>query len=458
MALVIAGDRSGVGKTTVTLMMLAALARQSQYRQRVQSFKVGPDYIDPMFHHRVTGRACRNLDVVLTSAAYVQQCFAYHSQGAKAVVIEGVMGLFDGAGGTDQGSTAHVARLLQVPVVLVLDCGGLSNSIAALVQGYHTFDPRVQLAGVILNRVASDRHLDLLKTALEPLEIPIFGVVPRQDDIGLPARHLGLVPTDEIPQLPLIIKKLAHLGGTCFDWERLHRLLLPIVNPRIIPPEANIPPSVRIGVAWDRAFSFYYQDNLDLLKGLGADLVFWSPLMDSLPPGLQGLYFGGGFPEMFAAELATNEVTRRSVAHAIRDGVPTYAECGGLMYLCEQLVDFDGDAWPMVGIFPTTGQMSPGLTLGYRQAIAVRGSPWLHSGEILWGHEFHRSHLLERPSLPLFELRSFANQKPLGWEGWLAYQVQASYIHFHWGIYPEIPARFLHCCQRARIDYWTGCH
>ncbi len=237
MALVIAGERSGVGKTTVTLTLLASLCRRDRL---VQSFKVGPDYIDPMFHQHVTGRPCRNLDPVLTSEAYIQQCFNHHSQLSEYALVEGVMGLFDGVSSlvnshlsfandkgqiTDFASTAHIARLLDLPVVLVIDCSRLSGSVAAIAHGYRSFDPRIKIAGVVLNRVGSDRHLSLLKNSLEPLQLSIFGVLRRQDNITIPDRHLGLVPTAELPELNALIDRLAHLGDTCFDWESLLYLL-----------------------------------------------------------------------------------------------------------------------------------------------------------------------------------------------------------------------------------------
>ncbi len=225
--LVIAGERSGVGKTTVTLALLAALAQKSP---RVQSFKVGPDYIDPMFHQQATGRPCYNLDPILTSETYVQRCFAHRCQGADFALVEGVMGLFDGASGlSDVASTAHVARLLNLPVLLVVDCSRLSRSVLAILHGYRSLDPRVTLAGVVLNRVGSDRHLELLTDALASIDLPILGVLRRQTAIALPDRHLGLVPTAELPHLPEILARLAHLGHTCFDWPTLTPLL--IANP-----------------------------------------------------------------------------------------------------------------------------------------------------------------------------------------------------------------------------------
>ena len=231
MAIIIAGERSGVGKTTVTLALLAALKARSHNNHSgdhasVQSFKVVPDYIDPMFHSYITGRPCRNLDPVLTSEEYVRSCFIKHSQNIEYALIEGVMGLFDGATGKDDtASTAHVARLLNVPVVLILNCASTSRSVAAIAHGYRTFDPRVHIAGVVLNRVGSDRHLELLTQALEPLNLPILGVLRRQDNISIPDRHLGLIPTAEMADLDGIIHRLAHLGETCFDWEKLLPLM-----------------------------------------------------------------------------------------------------------------------------------------------------------------------------------------------------------------------------------------
>ena len=460
MALVIAGERSGVGKTTVTLTLLASLCQRGV---QVQSFKVGPDYIDPMFHQHVTGLACRNLDCVLTSEAYVQKCFSYHASISEFALVEGVMGLFDGVsppqplsevrgGANDFASTAHIARLLDLPVVLVLDCSRLSGSVAAIAHGYCSFDKRVKIAGVVLNRVGSDRHLTLLKDALEPLQLPIVGVLRREENITIPDRHLGLVPTAELPQLRALIDRLAHLGDTCFDWERLLPLLQ--VSGKTPPPA---PPrskgrgwgEVRIAIARDRAFNFYYQDNLDLLQQLGAELVFWSPLEDvGLPENVQGMYFGGGFPEVFAQQLAQNSSARSAVKTAILSGMPTIAECGGLMYLCEQIVDFEGKSWSMVGVLPTTAEMGGRLTLGYRRGVALQDSLVVRAGTTVYGHEFHRSRLISTPSTPLFQTYRFDCEESTGYEGWnLLPSLHASYIHQHWGESPEIPQGFLKQCS-----------
>jgi cobyrinic acid a,c-diamide synthase len=468
MTVVIAGERSGVGKTTITLAILAYLQRQGL---KVQSFKVGPDYIDPMFHRYVTGRPCRNLDPVLTSIDYVQDCFNRHSQSVEFSLIEGVMGLFDGVQPApllmessplfslgDFASTAHIARLLQLPAILVLDCSRLSSSIAAIAQGYRTLDPRVNIAGVILNRVGSDRHLELLQDALETIQMPILGVWRRQDNITIPDRHLGLIPTAELPHLDALIDRLAHLAKTCFDWEQLFPLLksspATAVKSLELPNCQGIKSKIPVAIAQDAAFNFYYQDNIDALESLGAEWVPWSPLQDALlPEGVQGLYLGGGFPEIFAETLAANTSALRSVYQAVASGMPTYAECGGLMYLCEHLVDFTGQSSPMVGILPTTAVMGPRLNLGYRRATTLQATALFQTGETVFGHEFHRSHLTVEPPSPLFQLRGFHRNSTGTREGWgyssltTTSQLHASYLHLHWGEQKQIPQRFLLSCQ-----------
>jgi cobyrinic acid a,c-diamide synthase len=487
MPIVIAGERSGVGKTTVTLALLAALKR----RQRtVQSFKVGPDYIDPMFHQYVTGRACRNLDPILTSDAYVQQCFDRYRQTADCALIEGVMGLFDGASGTtDAGSTAQVAKLLNVPVVLILNCSSTSRSIAAIAHGYRTFDPDVQIAGLILNRVGSDRHLELLTAALLPLHLPILGVLRRRDDLNIPDRHLGLIPAGELTDLDRTLDRLADVGESCFDWEQLLPLLSQefVKNPHpkslsprerdfesgsLLPegeglgmrainlgikrgmlPELNpsllVNPKIRIAVAKDAAFNFYYADNLDLLRDAGAELVEWSPLVDArLPPDVRGLYFGGGFPEVFAEILAANQPARQAVKAAIRAGMPTYAECGGLMYLCDRIVDFEDRSYPMVGIFATTAVMGKRLTLGYRQITALQDSLLFNKGDRIWGHEFHRSTLTDLPVHPLYTLEGYQSKSIFAPEGWQQDRVQAAYTHLHFGGNLSLVERWLDRCHK----------
>lgn len=448
MTLIIAGERSGVGKTTITLALLSYLAQKSV---TVQSFKVGPDYIDPMFHTAVTGRPCRNLDPVLTSEAYVKNCYVRHCQTVNYGLIEGVMGLFDGISFnncSDFASTAHIARLFNLPVLLVIDCARLSGSVAAIAAGYRNLDPAVNIAGIILNRVGSDRHLAILKQALEPLNLPILGVLYRQDALTIPDRHLGLVPTDELPHLTQFFQRLAALAERAFDWEKL----FPLLRVKPISIQAETPKPIisghpRIAVARDRAFNFYYQDNLDLLTAYGAELVNWSPLEDKhLPFSIQGLYIGGGFPEVFAQVLSENQPLRQEIQTAIAQGLPTYAECGGLMYLCDAIIDFAGQSWPMVGTLPTTAVMGKKLTLGYRQATALPSNAWLPQGERVWGHEFHRSRVNSLSPTPIFQLQGYLPQDPINTEGWKQHNCHATYLHLHFGEYSDLAQNFLRAC------------
>jgi cobyrinic acid a,c-diamide synthase len=461
MAVIIAGDRSGVGKTTITLALLSFLSQQGD---RVQSFKVGPDYIDPMFHTAVTGLPCRNLDPVLTSESYVQDCFNRHSQGVGWVIVEGVMGLFDGIRnlGTEQqvtslndyASTAHIARLLNLPVVLVLDCRSLSSSIAAIASGYANLDPRVKIAGVILNQVGSDRHLELLRDALKTINLPIFGVLRRNAVVTIPDRHLGLVPSEELAQLKNIFSELAHIAKTCFNWEHLFPLLKyqsPPVSPASSSSQSSSSP-IKIAVARDKAFNFYYQDNLDILTELGAELIFWSPLTaETLPSNIQGLYFGGGFPEVFAEQLAENKIILQQLRQIIQSGIPTYAECGGLMYLCQQIVDLNAKTWSMAGIIAATAVMEKKITLGYRQATALTSSPLIAAKQTVRGHEFHKSQLTDFSPTPIWQMQGFHSSSHQFSEGWQIAQLHASYLHLHFGEYKFLPQRFIQRCLNYKI-------
>ena len=445
MSLIIAAPSSGVGKTTVTLAILSYLAQKNE---AVQSFKVGPDYIDPMYHNRVCHRISRNLDPVLTSPAYVQSCFDLHCVGVNYALVEGVMGLFDGIklhNQGDFGSTAHIARLLDIPVLLVVDCSRLSGSIAAIAHGFSTFDQRVKIAGLVLNKVGSDRHLQILQDSLEPLNIPILGVLRRQQQISLSDRHLGLVPPEEINQVNNIFNGLAEIGRTCFNWEKLAPLLRVTPQKQVNKPESK-KPSVRIAIAQDQAFNFYYQDNLDILQQQGVELIPWSPLKDKLPENIQGLYFGGGFPEVFAQELANNTRGKNAIKTAINQGMPTLAECGGLMYLCENIIDFEEKTWEMVGVLPTEAIMTKNLTLGYRQAKAIENSIILEQGETVWGHEFHRSQLTQESRKPLLETKGYQTHSPTVYQGWGLKRVQASYVHLHFGVNKQLVERFIKQC------------
>ncbi len=451
MALIIAGERSGVGKTTLTLALLAFL-KQKGYK--VQSFKVGPDYIDPLFHTAITGYPCRNLDPILTSEAYVQSSFNRHCYGKDYALVEGVMGLFDGVKFPEIGSkrpeyasTAHIARLLTLPIGLVIDCRSLSTSVAAIAAGYRSLDPSLKIAGVILNGVGSDRHLELLKEALDSLSMPILGVFRRQDDLSLPQRHLGLIPIDEFSDAGKWFDKLANLAKNCCNWDFILPLLIPPTGCASWQSLASFP-AINIAIARDRAFNFYYPDNLEILQELGAKLSFFSPIKDkNIPPQSQGLLLGGGFPEIFASDLSENHAMKQCLQQAILQGMPTYAECGGLMYLSEAIRNFEGQSFPMLGILPTKAVMGDKLTLGYRQAFP-NCPHWLFSSP-LWGHEFHYSCLISSPSQPIFTLKSLSSQQPLTQEGWHFLKLHASYLHLHWGEKREIAQKF----YQASLDF-----
>ena len=332
----------------------------------------------------------------------------------------------------------------------------------SIVYGYQTLDDRLHIAGVVLNRVGSDRHLAMLKAAIASLRLPVLGILRRDDAVTLPDRHLGLVPTDELADLPERFRHLATLGQRCFDWQALEKIWQPATDSPTTTivetsqshhPQRSSTRKIRIGIARDRAFNFYYEDNLKILTRLGTELVPFSPLTDdALPPDLSGLWLGGGFPEMFAAELSHNLPMRAAIAQQVAAGLPTYTECGGLMYLCESLVDFEGHVWPMVGALPTTTTMTGKLTLGYRQVTVQQTSPLVVPGQQFWGHEFHRSAIAPLPVEPLCTLSAYplldATAISVGTEGWGSTSIHASYVHLHWGAQPALPKRFIKRCDR----------
>ena len=448
MALLIAGERSGVGKTTITLAMLAFLRSQNY---KVQSFKVGPDYIDPMFHAAITGCPCYNLDPILTSLDYVKDSFARRSQAKEMAIVEGVMGLFDGVQNDnvlDYGSSAHIARILNLPVVLVLDCAKISTSVAAIAQGYRDFDPNVKIVGVILNRVKSERHKEFLQLALDSISMPILGILPMEDRLLLPERHLGLVPIAEMDNLTDFSQMAAQIVANHLDWSKLFPLLKLEAKNYSSPVNEPIA-SVKIALAQDKSFSFYYGDQLEILQELGAQLIRWSPLEDpDLPKDCQGMIFGGGFPEVFAEGLSANLSARSAVFKNIKNGMPTYAECGGLMYLGQKLTDHQGQSWNMVGSIATQSKMTKSLTLGYKQALVLRDTQLFKKGEKLIGHEFHYSKTDGVLTNPLFKISRYSSKQEKQWqdEGYHLYNLHASYLHLHFAQNNSLVARFLRCC------------
>ena len=450
-AFVLAGTRSGVGKTTIATGIMGALARRGL---RVQPFKCGPDYIDPSYHLMACGVPSRNLDTWLLSHETVLELCGRAAQSADVAVVEGVMGLFDGhANLTEQGSTAEVAKLLRAPVVLIASAARVARSVAAEVLGFQKFDQSVNIVGVILNGVGSPRHLEFCKPPIEQATgLSVLGYMPRRDDLRLPERHLGLIPTVEGVVVEEWFDKLTAQVEETIDLDRLLELSrqadTPDIVPAVFPPEPQSR-GTRIAVAQDKAFNFYYQDSLDLLEAWGAELVPFSPLDDeALPDGVGGVYIGGGFPELFASELAANEDMKLSIRDAHANGRMLYAECGGLMYLGQSLTDFDGEPHGMVGLIPAKSSMSKGrLTLGYREVEALADGVLLAKGARVRGHEFHWS-VADSPASP--EHATYAVRSQDGRiEGFRRGSLWASYIHVHLGSRPEMARRFVEQCAKS---------
>jgi cobyrinic acid a,c-diamide synthase len=446
---VIAGTSSGAGKTTVACGLIGALRARGL---RVQGFKVGPDYIDPSHHALASARPGRNLDAFLSGPELIAPLVRHGSQGADIAVIEGVMGLFDGASGRGElASTAHVAKLLQAPVLLVLDAAAMARSAAAIVHGYRTFDPDVNVAGVIFNRVGSDHHEQLLREAVAPLGVPVLGALRRDERIVTPERHLGLVPAGEREAgAREALGALAEAMGRYTDVEGIERIARGAPELAGASWSARSPDApaagARIALAGGPAFSFHYEENLELLRGAGAELLPFDPLSDeALPADAGALLLAGGFPEVYGAELEANGSLRTEVAAFAASGRPVLAECGGLLYLCAEL-----DGHEMCGALPARARMTDRLALGYREASAASATPWLATGERVRGHEFHYTQVepvqasAEQELAAAWTLSARGSERA---EGFARGGVQASYLHVHWAAHPELAARF---AQAAR--------
>jgi cobyrinic acid a,c-diamide synthase len=451
--LVIAGTQSGVGKTTVTLGLLAALRRRGLV---VQPFKVGPDFIDPGHHTRAAGRVSRNLDGWMLSRQTNEALFRRQAQDADVAVVEGVMGLFDGYDGlSDAGSTAQMAKWLGLPVLLVVDARAMARSAAALVHGFASFDPDLTLAGVIFNRIGSVTHLDYLQQALSSLKgVSCFGGLPRDQELAIPERHLGLATTEDHPLKEAYLHYLADWLETHLDLDGLLKALPLLALPEEQAREAASP-TVRLGVARDRAFCFYYPENLELLGDSGAELVPFSPLNDrKLPAGLHGIYLGGGYPELYAAQLAANSGMRQAIRECAAAGVPIYAECGGLMYLAREIRDLEGQAHSMAGVFPFTVRMLPRLkALGYREVTMAATGLLGAAGTKARGHEFHYSEMVGEPTgVPgIYHLKSRKGGETVA-EGYCKHNTLASYVHLHFGSNPDVARNLVASC-RAYKDW-----
>lgn len=439
-AVVIAAPSSGSGKTTVATGLMGALRRAGH---EVSAAKVGPDFIDPGYHALATGRPGRNLDPVLVGADLIGPLYRHGSAGADITVVEGVMGLFDGRI-TDQpmspapGSTAHVALLLGAPVVLVVDARGQSQSIAALLHGFSTFDRAVRIAGVILNKVGSPRHEQVLRQACEQAGIPVLGAIPRDSGLEIPSRHLGLVTAVEHGRRAHeAVAVMTELVARHVDIEAVARCAgIGALAPRWA-PELEPGPQVTVALAAGRAFSFGYAEHAEMLEMAGAEVVAFDPLTDPLPDGTQALVIPGGFPEQFTVELSANAVVREQIAALAATGAPVHAECAGLTYLVDDL-----DGHPMCGVLPGSARFTERLTLGYRDAVATVDSSMHAAGERVTGHEFHRTTV------------EFADEQSPAWvfrgagqatvhDGAVRRGVHAGYLHTHPAAHSHSVRRFV---------------
>ncbi|MFJ4834045.1 cobyrinate a,c-diamide synthase [Streptomyces sp. NPDC088747] len=469
--LVVAAPSSGSGKTTVATGLMAAFAARGL---AVSAHKVGPDYIDPGYHALATGRVGRNLDAYLCGTELIAPLFGHGARGCELAVVEGVMGLYDGAAGEGElASTAQVAKLLRAPVVLVVDASSQSRSVAALVHGFVSWDPEVRVAGVILNKVGSVRHEGMLREALDESGVPVLGVLRRAPQVDTPSRHLGLVPVAErradaveavaamasqvregcdLEALLALARSAPALPGAAWDAAEVVGSSPP---PPLPVPElggsAPEPPVARrarpqtpdglkrVAVAGGAAFTFSYAEHAELLAAAGAEVVVFDPLRDEqLPPGVGGLVIGGGFPEVYAPELSANEPLRKAVSALVESGAPVAAECAGLLYLAREL-----DGQPMCGVIDAKARMDERLTLGYRDAVALSDSVLAVAGTRMRGHEFHRT--VVEPgagTAPAWGVRTPRKRV----EGFVQHGVHASYLHTHWASEPGVARRFVERC------------
>jgi cobyrinic acid a,c-diamide synthase len=473
--IIIAGTHSGCGKTTVTLGILAALKKKGL---SVQSFKTGPDFIDAGLHRLATGRTSRNLDLWMCGEDYVRDCFQKYSADADISVVEGVMGLYDG-----KLSTASLANTLNLPIVLVLDAYGMAESAGALIKGFLEFrvkglelslriqdsklltpNSELSFAGVIFNRVASENHFKRLKDSVH--DVPVLGYLPRDLDFEIPHRHLGLTVAEEEPISAEGIDRLADAVLKYVDVDEIVQKRKS-GEARLLPdfPTSELPrlrtSSLKIAVAYDKAFCFYYEDNLDLLREAGAEIVLFSPLSDNkIPDDVDALYIGGGYPELYAEQLSDNKSMLASVKNWSDEGKPVYAECGGFMYLTEGVYDFDNIFYPMVGTFPLKTKMKKGkATLGYREVILKHDFIFGKKGMRLRGHEFHYSEIINSAEVQKCgsaEVTSeliYSVKDGLGSfiadEGYQIKNTLGSYIHIHFASNHSIAENFANFCKGA---------
>lgn len=458
--IVIAGTNSGCGKTTITTGLMAALIKRGL---KVQPFKVGPDYIDPMFHSFITGRHSRNLDSWMLGEDRVSYLFAKNSLHSDEAVIEGVMGIFDGFGGyTNVGSTAHVSKIIKAPVILVVNGEGTSLSLAALVKGFVEFDREVNIKGIIINNIKTESHYKLLKEIVEEnTGVAVLGYLLKTEKYSLTSRHLGLVPSGEIEGLKGKLEILAEELSKTIDLELLLKIAgeAPELDESLLecPVPVNKEKEVkpRIAVALDKAFNFYYKDNLDLLEIMGAELLYFSPMKDTkLPENIHGLYIGGGYPEIYAGELERNFSMREAIKKSIENGLPAYAECGGFMYMSESIKDKEGNTFEMVGIIEGQSEMTAGLQrFGYVELEISGGNVLSEEDCKVRAHEFHYSTTAvdEKYATSYKVMKQRKSSGVFSWNcGYKTNNLLAGYPHIHFWANPDLAKGFINSCSKYK--------
>jgi len=450
-AFVVAGAASSSGKTVMTLGFMEALRRRGLV---VQPFKAGPDFIDPGHHAALLKRPSYNLDGWMMGEKGVRDTFYRNIKSSDIGVVEGVMGLFDGKDG-EEGSTAELSKFLKLPVILVLDASKTSRSIGAAVLGFESFDPKVDMRWVIFNKTGSPAHCKALKDAVRPdSKIKVLGCIPRDETLKIPSRHLGLVTTEDISKgaWGRLVRRSAKIIEENIDVDGFLRDLRR--RGKVRPPDRPTPVraarhAVRIAVAKDRAFCFYYKENLEALESLGARLVYFSPLKDkSLPKSINGIYIGGGYPELYGPELQTNITLRKEIKALAKKGTPIFAECGGLMYLGKNITDKEGVRYELCGVFPwTTRMLTRRKALGYRE-VSVSPCPVLPGGGVIRGHEYHYSEISRTSGVKnIFSFRD--RDGKIVREGYLYKNTLASYVHVHFASNPAFAEGFVRMCTPA---------
>jgi cobyrinic acid a,c-diamide synthase len=454
--ILLAGDRSSSGKTTIVAGLLSALRGRNL---AVQSYKVALDYIDPSYHTGITGRWCRNLDGHLMPERTIREVYAHAAEGADVAVIEGVRGLYEGYDG-DRGSTAQIAKMLKSPVILVVDARSITRSAAALVKGYIDFDPAVDIKGVILNKVGGERHAKKAISAIrDHAGVEVVGVIPRDESMHLSMRHLGLVPMLEGERrhsgFAERLAKIREVVEEGLDIDRILEIAAEAESLKAPQPDLYMPSSegagIRIGVALDEAFNFYYRENIELMELSGAEVVPVSPIHDSALPEIDGLYIGGGYPELYAKELSENGSMIESIRRAHEEDVPIFGECGGLMYLCEE-IEYDGESRPAVGLVPAKTRMGGRRIVSYTEGEFLRDCSMGPRGASFLGHEFHHSELVldddAKVEYAIRLRRGTGIEK--GMDGIVDGNLVASYNHFHAASYREFPGHFIKAAREAR--------